>query len=66
MYMHPNTDKTAVDFEMVRLSATKQIVDISPNTIRDYARRGLRIYRVGKAAFISKSELATFIRSKAA
>jgi len=54
------------DFEMVRISNSKPICDVCPNTIRKYGSMGLRIYKVGKAAYFSKSELATFIRAKAA
>jgi hypothetical protein len=52
-------------FDLARLSKSKQAVDVCPNTIREYARQGLNIYRVGKAAFFSKSELDLFIRAKA-
>lgn len=54
------------DFEMVRLSHSKEICDVSPNCIRGYGKRGLRIYKVGKSAYFSKSELEQFIRSRAA
>lgn len=52
-------------FEMFRLSAAKKTVDICPNTLRSYHAAGLPFYRIGKAVFISKAELAAFIRGKA-
>src|SRR5215831_6377562 len=51
------------EFDLVRLTKAKKEVDISPNTIREYARQGLNLYRQGKAVFFSRAELATFIRS---
>lgn len=50
-------------FDLFRLSKSKQVVDLSPNTLRDYQERGLRFYQCGKPIFISKIELANFIRS---
>lgn len=50
---------------MFRLSAAKKTVDICPNTLRSYHAAGLPFYRIGKAVFISKAELAAFIRGKA-
>ena len=52
-------------FDLTRLSHAKQAVDVCPNTIREYARQGLNIYRMGKATFFSKAELEHFIRTKA-
>jgi len=49
---------------MVRLTKSKDVVDLCSNTIRDYATRGLRLYRCGKAVFFSKAELAEFIRNE--
>ena len=54
------------NFDLCRLSRAKAIVDVSPNTIRAYAKDGLNIYRRGKAAFFSKTELAAFIRKAGA
>jgi len=51
-------------FDLVRLTKAKKTVDISANTIREYARQGLPIYRNGKCVFFSKTELANFIRAK--
>lgn len=50
-------------FDLARLSKSKQAVDVCSNTIRSYARRGLPLYRQGKAVFFSKGELAAFIRT---
>ena len=50
-------------WEMVRLTKSKKAVDVSPNTIRAYARDGLALYRKGRAVFFSRTELEKFIRS---
>ena len=52
----------AASFDLFRLTKSKDIVDVCPNTIRAFAKKGLRIYKAGKAAFVSKAELAAFIR----
>jgi hypothetical protein len=52
-------------FEYVRLGKSKREVDVCSNTIRQYGAQGLRLYRVGRAVFFSRAELAEFIRSKA-
>ena len=52
-------------FDLVRLSKSKRSVDLASNTIREYSRQGLNIYRMGKAAFFSRAELEQFIRAKA-
>ena len=49
-------------FEMFRLSKSKEIVDVCPNTLRSYFKQGLPFYKRGKAVFVSKAELAAFIR----
>jgi hypothetical protein len=51
-------------FDFFRLSKSKEAVDICPNTLRSYHRLGLPFHRQGKAVFISRTELAEFIRSK--
>jgi hypothetical protein len=61
----PKKVKVAHSFDLVRLSSSKAIVDISPNTIRKYHDQGLQFYRQGKAVFFSKSELEEFIRRTA-
>lgn len=52
-------------FDLIRLSKSKQAVDVCPNTLRSYFKQGLPFYQRGKAVFVSKSELAAFIRGKA-
>ena len=52
-------------FDLFRLSRAKAEVDLAPNTLRAYNRRGLPFYRQGKAVFISKAELEIFIKSHA-
>jgi hypothetical protein len=56
---------TAESFDLCRISKSKQICDVAPNTIRAYAKKGLRIYRAGKSCFFSKSELINFIKQGA-
>ena len=51
-------------FDMFRLSKGKDVVDICSNTLRAYNRDGLPFYFRGKAVFVSKSELAHFIRNR--
>ena len=53
-----------LQFDLFRLSKSKETVDICSNTLRSYHRQGLPFYRQGKAVFISRTELADFIRSK--
>ena len=53
------------NWDLFRLSRGKAAVDISPNTLRSYHRNGLPFYRSGKAVFVSKAELAAFIRQRA-
>ena len=48
---------------MFRLSKSKEAVDICSNTLRQYNKEGLPFYRQGKAVFISRDELLTFIRT---
>jgi hypothetical protein len=55
----------APGFDLVRLSKSKQVVYVCPNTVRAYAKQGLNLYRRGKAVFFSKAELEAFIRSSA-
>jgi hypothetical protein len=49
-------------FDLFRLSKSKEVVDVSANTLRSYNREGLPFYKQGKAIFVSKTELAAFIR----
>jgi hypothetical protein len=64
---HSNTiqNSEAVNFDLVRLGKSKEVVDLSPNTIRAYSRAGLRIFKSGKMVFFSRSELEVFIKARA-
>lgn len=57
--------KTAIavegEFDLFRLSKSKEIVDICSNTLRGYFRQGLPHYKHGKAVYVSKRELQIFI-----
>ena len=53
---------SVTSFDLFRLSKSKEVVDVCPNTLRSYFEQGLRSYKQGKAVFISKAELAEFIR----
>ena len=48
-------------FDLFRLSKSKEVVDVCPNTLRAYNKQGLPFYHRGKAIFVSKAELAHFI-----
>jgi len=50
--------------DLFRVSKSKQAVDLSPGTIRNYHRQGLPIYRRGRAAFVSLAEFELFIRGQ--
>lgn len=52
-------------FDFFRISHSKREVDLSPNTVRAFAKEGLRLYRSGKITFVSKTELGFFIRNRA-
>jgi hypothetical protein len=54
----PNT------FDFFRLSKSKSAVDLAPNTIRAYAKIGLSLRKVGRACFVSRSELERFILTR--
>jgi hypothetical protein len=60
----PVTNETS--FDLFRLSKSKQTVDVCPNTLRKFFKLGLKSYNRGKAVFVSKAELAAFIRKGAA
>ncbi len=57
----PTTTQTNSGFDLFRLSKSKEVVDVCPNTVREYNRQGLPFYHRGKAIFVSKIELAQFI-----
>lgn len=50
-------------FDLVRISRAKPEVGLCANTIRSYSELGLRLHRVGKVVFFSRSELASLITS---
>jgi hypothetical protein len=60
-----NQSERGAGFDLFRISRGKTVVDICPNTLRQFGLDGLPIYRRGKSCFISKSELAAFIRAGA-
>jgi len=53
-------------FDLFRLSKAKEVVGLCYNTLRKFNAEGLPFYRAGKAVFVSKAELAAFIRAKSA
>ena len=53
-------------FRMVRLTKSKKTVDLSPNTIRQYSKEGLNLYRLGRAVFFNSQELEEFIKTRGA
>jgi len=61
-----NQSNAGASFDLFRLTKSKGVVDISPNTLRKYFSDGLPCYRRGKATFVSKIELEDFIRRKSA
>lgn len=61
--MNPN-NANGQSFDLFRLSKSKAVVDICPNTLREYSKQGLKFYKRGKAVFVSKTELEQFIRAE--
>ena len=53
-------------FDLFRLSKSKKEADLAPNTVRAYAKQGLPIFKVGRSCWVSRTELANFIRTRAA
>lgn len=51
-------------FGFLRLSKSKLMVDVCPNTLRAYNGQGLPFYKVGKSVFVNYAELESFIRQK--
>ena len=51
-------------FGFFRLSKSKLMVDVCPNTLRVYNAQGLPFYKVGKSIFVNYAELEDFIRQK--
>jgi len=48
--------------DLFRLSKSKAVVDLAPNTIRAYFKDGLNFYKRGKAIFVSRTEVDAYIR----
>ena len=59
----PNQNQSTAGWDLVRLSKSKQSVDLCSNTLRAYHKAGLPFYQRGKVVFFSKTELAMFIRA---
>ena len=51
-------------FDLFRLSKSKEAVDVCANTLRAYFRQGLPHYKMGKAIFVSRVQLAQFITTR--
>lgn len=51
-------------FDLVRITRTKQEIGIATSTVRQYVDQGLRLYKCGKAAFVSKAELEAWIKTQ--
>jgi hypothetical protein len=51
-------------FDLFRLTRSKEVVDLDPDTIREYSKQGLNLYtpKGGRAVFVSKAELEAFIK----
>ena len=59
-----NQQQSTESFDLFRLSKSKEVVDLAPNTLRTYhTDGGLPFYRNGKTVFVSKAEVATYIRN---
>jgi hypothetical protein len=50
-------------FDLFRLTKSKEVVDLCPNTVRSLHKRGLPFYKSGRAIFVSRTELEAFIRN---
>jgi hypothetical protein len=59
----PVVNQTA-SFDLFRLSKSKREVDVCANTLRAYFKKGLPFYKMGKAIFVSRAQLAHFITSQ--
>lgn len=57
------SQQSAESFDLFRLSKSKEVVDLAPNTLRAYHDNGLPFYKNGKTVFVSKTEVATYIRN---
>ena len=54
----------AADFDLFRLGESKITVNLSPNTLRNYHREGLPFYGQGRTIFVSKNDLAAFLKNR--
>jgi hypothetical protein len=54
----------ATSFDLFRIQRARQEVGICINTLRAYRKDGLPFYKDGKKVYVSKSELAAFIRAR--
>ena len=54
---------TTSSFDLVRISRARAEVSLAPNTIRAYSELGLRLFKVGKVVFFSRTELTNLIVS---
>ena len=61
---HRSADLTPT-FDLVKVIRSKNIFDVSPSTIKAWSLRGLKIYKVGNTRFVSKRDVAAFIRNQA-
>jgi hypothetical protein len=52
------------DFDLFRLGESKVTVNLSPNTLRSYNRQGLPFYGQGRTIFVSKKDLAAFLKNR--
>jgi len=59
-----NAATAPIGFDLFRLTKSKREVDLSPNTLRAYFKEGLPHYRMGKAIFVSRTQLQQFITSR--
>lgn len=58
--------QSITSYDLFRLSKSKREVDLCSNTIRGYFKEGLPFYRMGKAIFVSRSQLQQFIQMRGA
>lgn len=62
-FVYGQENQSASDyFDLFRLCRSKDVVDLSPNTLRSYNKQGLPFHRQGKVVFVSRRELSEFIR----
>ena len=52
-------------FDFVKVLRSKEVFDISPSTIKSWSSQGLKIYKVGNTRFVSRLDVAAFIRNQA-